>query len=395
MSLPLKRFKVLDLSRLAAGNMVSHMLADYGADVIKVEKPGKGDDLRNWKVKNVSHWWHVYSRNKRSIALDFKNNEGMNILKNLINSADVFIENFVPGTLEKWGMSPKNLHKINKNLIILRISGWGQSGLFKNQPGFGSIVEGMSGFASMTGEKDQIPILPPTALADMISGLTGFSSILLSIIARLNKKVKGQVIDLSLFEPLFSIIGPWAAYYKLSGQIPEKMGNKSPVSAPRNIYKTKDEKYVSLSASMQSMWEKLALLINRKDLITNKLYISNEDRIKNQESLDKIISQYMKRYKRDKLLKVFNQNGVTIGPVLDISELVNHPYVKDREILVNLKTKNDGEIPMHEVFPRLSKSKGKIRREAPKLGQDTKKILNEIGYEKKQIKQFFKNKIVS
>ena len=253
----------------------------------------------------------------------------------------------------------------------------------------------MSGFASMTGEKDQIPILPPTALADMISGLTGFSSILLSIIARLNKKVKGQVIDLSLFEPLFSIIGPWAAYYKLSGQIPEKMGNKSPVSAPRNIYKTKDEKYVSLSASMQSMWEKLALLINRKDLITNKLYISNEDRIKNQESLDKIISQYMKRYKRDKLLKVFNQNGVTIGPVLDISELVNHPYVKDREILVNLKTKNDGEIPMHEVFPRLSKSKGKIRREAPKLGQDTKKILNEIGYEKKQIKQFFKNKIVS
>ncbi len=395
MSLPLKGIKVLDLSRLAAGNMVSHMLADYGADVIKVEKPGKGDDLRSWKVKNISHWWHVYSRNKRSIALDFKNNEGMNILKNLINSADVFIENFVPGTLEKWGMSPKNLHKINKNLIILRISGWGQSGLFKNQPGFGSIVEGMSGFASMTGEKDQIPILPPTALADMISGLTGFSSILLSIIARLNKKVKGQVIDLSLFEPLFSIIGPWAAYYKLSGQIPEKMGNKSPVSAPRNIYKTKDEKYVSLSASMQSMWEKLALLINRKDLITNKLYISNEDRIKNQESLDKIISQYMKRYKRDKLLKVFNQNGVTIGPVLDISELVNHPYVKDREILVNLKTKNDGEIPMHEVFPRLSKSKGKIRREAPKLGQDTKKILNEIGYEKKQIKQFFKNKIVS
>ena len=168
MSLPLKGIKVLDLSRLAAGNMVSHMLADYGADVIKIEKPGKGDDLRNWKVKNVSHWWHVYSRNKRSIALDFKTNDGKNILKNLIKSSDIFIENFVPGTLEKWGLSPRNLHKINEYLVILRISGWGQSGLFKNQPGFGSIVEGMSGFAAMTGEKDQMPILPPTALADMI-----------------------------------------------------------------------------------------------------------------------------------------------------------------------------------------------------------------------------------
>ena len=395
MSLPLKGIKVLDLSRLAAGNMVSHMLADYGADVIKIEKPGKGDDLRNWKVKNVSHWWHVYSRNKRSIALDFKTNDGKNILKNLIKSSDIFIENFVPGTLEKWGLSPRNLHKINEYLVILRISGWGQSGLFKNQPGFGSIVEGMSGFAAMTGEKDQMPILPPTALADMISGLTGFSSILLSIIAKLNKKVKGQVIDLSLFEPLFSIIGPWAAYYKLSGQIPEKMGNKSPVSAPRNIYKTKDEKYVSLSASMQSMWEKLALLINREDLITNKLYLSNEDRIKNQESLDKIISEYMKKHNREKLLEIFNKNGVTVGPVLDISELVNHPYVNNRKIIVNLKTKSDGEIPMHEVFPRLSKSKGSIRREAPTLGQDTRKILIEIGYNKKQINKFFENKIVN
>ena len=395
MSLPLKGIKVLDLSRLAAGNMVSHMLADYGADVIKIEKPGKGDDLRNWKVKNVSHWWHVYSRNKRSIALDFKTNDGKNILKNLIKSSDIFIENFVPGTLEKWGLSPRNLHKINEYLVILRISGWGQSGLFKNQPGFGSIVEGMSGFAAMTGEKDQMPILPPTALADMISGLTGFSSILLSIIAKLNKKVKGQVIDLSLFEPLFSIIGPWAAYYKLSGQIPEKMGNKSPVSAPRNIYKTKDEKYVSLSASMQSMWEKLALLINREDLITNKLYLSNEDRIENQESLDKIISEYMKKHNREKLLEIFNKNGVTVGPVLDISELVNHPYVNNRKIIVNLKTKSDGEIPMHEVFPRLSKSKGSIRREAPTLGQDTRKILIEIGYNKKQINKFFENKIVN
>ena len=394
MNLPLKGIKVLDLSRLAAGNMVSHMLADYGADVIKIEKPGKGDDLRHWKVKNISHWWHVYSRNKRSIALDFKSDTGMKILKNLIKKSDIFIENFVPGTLEKWGLAPKKLLKINQGLIVLRISGWGQTGIYKNQPGFGSLVEGMSGFAAMTGEKDQVPILPPTALADMISGLSGFSSLLLSLFAKQNNKVKGQVIDLSLFEPLFSIIGPWAAYYKLTGKIPEKMGNKSPVSAPRNIYKTKDEKYVSLSASMQSMWEKLATLIKREDLITNKMYLTNEDRIRNQDKLDRIIADFMIKHKRDKLLETFSKHGVTIGPVLDISELIDHPYIKDRGILVNLKTKSDGEIPMHEVFPRLSKSKGSIRTEAPKLGQHTKKILKEIGYNKIEIQKFFEQKIV-
>ena len=394
MNLPLKGIKVLDLSRLAAGNMVSHMLADYGADVIKIEKPGKGDDLRHWKVKNISHWWHVYSRNKRSIALDFKSDAGIKVLKNLIKKSDIFIENFVPGTLEKWGLAPKKLLKINQGLIVLRISGWGQTGIYKNQPGFGSLVEGMSGFAAMTGEKDQVPILPPTALADMISGLSGFSSLLLSLFAKQNNKVKGQVIDLSLFEPLFSIIGPWAAYYKLTGKIPEKMGNKSPVSAPRNIYKTKDEKYVSLSASMQSMWEKLATLIKREDLITNKMYLTNEDRIRNQDKLDRIIADFMIKHKRDKLLETFSKHGVTIGPVLDISELIDHPYIKDRGILVNLKTKSDGEIPMHEVFPRLSKSKGSIRTEAPKLGQHTKKILKEIGYNKIEIQKFFEQKIV-
>ena len=394
MNLPLKGIKVLDLSRLAAGNMVSHMLADYGADVIKIEKPGKGDDLRHWKVKNISHWWHVYSRNKRSIALDFKSDAGIKVLKNLIKKSDIFIENFVPGTLEKWGLAPKKLLKINQGLIVLRISGWGQTGIYKNQPGFGSLVEGMSGFAAMTGEKDQVPILPPTALADMISGLSGFSSLLLSLFAKQNNKVKGQVIDLSLFEPLFSIIGPWAAYYKLTGKIPEKMGNKSPVSAPRNIYKTKDEKYVSLSASMQSMWEKLATLMKREDLITNKMYLTNEDRIRNQDKLDRIIADFMIKHKRDKLLETFSKHGVTIGPVLDISELIDHPYIKDRGILVNLKTKSDGEIPMHEVFPRLSKSKGSIRTEAPKLGQHTKKILKEIGYNKIEIQKFFEQKIV-
>ena len=284
--LPLENIKILDLSRLAAGNMVSHMFADFGADVVKVEKPGKGDDLRNWKINGISHWWAVYSRDKRSISIDLKKDEGLALLKELVKSADVFIENFVPGTLEKWGIGPEQLGKLNKNLIILRISGWGQTGIFKNAPGFGSLVEGMSGFAAMTGEEKQSPLLPPLALADMVAGLTGFGAILMAILTSKKDNTGGQVIDLSLFEPFFSILGPWAASYKISGKVPERIGNRSNVAAPRGIYKTKDNKYVSLSASMQSMWEKLALTIGSSDLIKDPRFLTNSDRLNNQDDLD-------------------------------------------------------------------------------------------------------------
>ena len=394
MSSSLEGVRVLDLSRLAAGNMISHMLADHGADVIKVERPEKGDDLRTWKVNNISHWWHVYSRNKRSLSLNIKTKEGNEILKKLISQANVFIENFVPGTLENWGYTKEVFDTLNPNLIIVRISGWGQTGLYKKFPGYGSLVEGMSGFASMTGEENQGPLLPPTALADMISGLSGVSAIMFALFAQKNEKARGQTIDLSLFEPLFSIIGPWAAHYKITGEPPKKMGNKSPVASPRNIYKTKDNKYVSLSASMQTMWEKLAKVIKREDLIANELFLDNEKRVKNQNILDPIIEEFMSKYNQKELLEIFKQSGVTVGPVLDISDLVEHPYIKDREILINLNTKDDGEIPMHNVFPRLSETSGKIKREAPQLGQDNNDILSEIGYSKDEISTLQKSKII-
>ena len=371
---PLDNLKVLDLSRLAAGNMVSHMFADFGADVIKIERPGKGDDLRNWKVNGISHWWAVYSRNKRSIALNLKEKEGLNLLKELVKTADVLIENFVPGTLEKWGVGPKKLIELNNKIIILRISGWGQTGLYKNAPGFGSLVEGMSGFATMTGEKSQMPLLPPTALADMIAGLTGFGAVLMGILASKKNDLGGQVIDLSLFEPLFSIIGPWAASYKISGKVPDRMGNRSSVAAPRGIYKAKDNKYISLSASMQSMWEKLAITIGEKELINDPKFISNSDRLNNQDHLDNVISKFMKKYNRDELLKLFSEAGVTVGPVLDISEIIDHPYVVDREILLEHENSEFGNILMHQAFPRLSKTPGKILKSAPSIGENTDDI---------------------
>ena len=393
--LPLENIKILDLSRLAAGNMVSHMFADFGADVVKVEKPGKGDDLRNWKINGISHWWAVYSRNKRSISIDLKKDEGLDLLKELVKSADVFIENFVPGTLEKWGIGPEQLNELNKKLIILRISGWGQTGIFKNAPGFGSLVEGMSGFAAMTGEEKQAPLLPPLALADMVAGLTGFGAILMAILASKKNNTGGQVIDLSLFEPFFSILGPWAASYKISGKVPARIGNRSNVAAPRGIYKTKDNKYVSLSASMQSMWEKLALTIGSSDLIKDPRFLTNSDRLNNQDDLDKPISKFIKKYNREEVLYIFSKEGITVGPVLDISEIIKHPYINDREVLVDHYNKEYGNILMHQAFPRLSKTPGKVRHSAPLLGGDTDNVLKEIGISAKQIKMLRKNKIIN
>ena len=393
--LPLENFRILDLSRLAAGNMVSHMFADFGADVIKVEKPGKGDDLRNWQVNDVAHWWAVYSRNKRSIALNLKEEEGLKLLKELVKSADVFIENFVPGTLEKWGVGPDKLLELNKNLIILRISGWGQTGIYKDAPGFGSLVEGMSGFASMTGEENQKPLLPPLALADMVAGLTGFGAILMAVIASKKNQIRGQVIDLSLFEPLFSILGPWAASYKISGKIPPRIGNRSNVAAPRGIYKTKDNKFVSLSASMQSMWEKLAITIGAQELINDPKFLTNSDRLSNQDDLDDVISNFIKKFDRDPLLKLFSEEGITVGPVLDISEIIEHPYVLDRKILIEHYNNNYGNILMHQAFPRLSKTPGKVKSSAPSIGENTNDILKEIGLTKSQIDKLRENKIIN
>ena len=393
--LPLENFRILDLSRLAAGNMVSHMFADFGADVIKVEKPGKGDDLRNWQVNDVAHWWAVYSRNKRSIALNLKEEEGLKLLKELVKSADVFIENFVPGTLEKWGVGPDKLLELNKNLIILRISGWGQTGIYKDAPGFGSLVEGMSGFASMTGEENQKPLLPPLALADMVAGLTGFGAILMAVIALKKNQIGGQVIDLSLFEPLFSILGPWAASYKISGKTPPRIGNRSNVAAPRGIYKTKDNKFVSLSASMQSMWEKLAITIGAQELINDPKFLTNSDRLSNQDDLDDVISNFIKKFDRDPLLKLFSEKGITVGPVLDISEIIEHPYVLDRKILIEHYNNNYGNILMHQAFPRLSKTPGKVKSSAPSIGENTNDILKEIGLTKSQIEKLRENKIIN
>ncbi len=376
---PIDGVRVLDISRLVAGNVVSHVLADFGAEVLKVEAPKRGDDLRAWRVEGISTYWKVYARNKKSVTLDFRTDEGREILLQLVKTADVLVENFVPGKLEKMDLSPEVLHAANPKLVIVRVSGWGQTGPFKHKPGFGTLVEAMSGFASMNGFPDRPPVLPPLALADMISGLYGAFATMVALREVEQKGNPGQIIDLSLFEPILSILGPEAANYKLSGEVTQRLGSRSSISSPRNVYECSDGKSVALSASMQSMAERLFNVMGRPDLITDPRFATNTDRIRNGAEIDGIVADYMRQRTQAENLELFDRVGVTVGPVCDASDLVSHPFICEREVIVELPDADAGSLPMHNVTPRLSHTPGAIRTPAPDLGQHNVEIYEELG----------------
>lgn len=382
-SSPLSGLKVLDLTRLAAGNMLTHMLADFGADVVKVERPGVGDDLRRFG-KHES-WWKEYSRSKRSLSLNPRSEEGQKVLLKLAQTADIFVENFVPGTLEKWGIGPDKLMSKNPDLVVVRVSGWGQTGPFAHKPGFGSLIEGMSGFAAMTGFEDREPLLPPLALADMIAGLAGYGAVLAALRARDQSLARGQIIDLSLFEPLFSILGPMASAHAIDGLVPKRSGNWGDVAAPRNVYKCVDGGYVAMSATMQSMWEKLAAAIGRPELIEDPRFLTNPDRVQNRAELEGIVGAFFAEKTVAENLSYFEERGITVGPICDIADLMEHPYIQGREVVKTYSDPDHGSLPMHAPFPRLSETPATVRGPAPEQGQHSDEVLTEIGLTPDQI----------
>ena len=374
---PLADVRVIDLSRLVAGNMLSAYLADFGADVIKVEREGKGDDLRNWREEGWDIYWKVYGRNKRSLVLDLKSDEGLLTLKRLLKHSHIFIENFVPGGLEKMGLGPDVLLEINPALVIVRVSGWGQTGPYKHKPGFGTLVEAMSGFAYLNGFPDRPPALPPLALADMIAGIYGAAGVLTALRVA-EKEGRGQVIDLSLFEPIFSVISSEAAKSSLTGQATMRAGNQSSHTAPRNIYLCSDGKHVAMSGSMQSMAMRILDTIGRPELKTDVRFETNDGRVKNRDELDSIIGAFIGSKTQDENLALFEAAGVTVGPVCSVLDLLDHPYALEREAIVELEDKDIGSVPMHNIVPRLSESPGGFRYPAPRVGEHTADILAEL-----------------
>jgi crotonobetainyl-CoA:carnitine CoA-transferase CaiB-like acyl-CoA transferase len=378
---PLDGVRVVDLSRLVAGNIVTHVLADFGADVIKVERPGRGDDLRNWKVEGHELFWKTYSRNKRSLALDLKSEEGKDVLRRLVGTAQALVENFVPGTLEAMGFGPDVLHALNPKLIVVRVSGWGQTGPFSHKPGFGTLIEAMSGFAHLNGFPDKPPAVPPLALADMVAGLHGAYALMAALREVEVKGGQGQVIDLSLFEPMFFTVASEPAHVRVTGHAAMRSGNQSTHTAPRNVYRCADGKYVAMSGSMQSMAERILRTIGRPELIEDPRFRTNTDRLKNREALDAIIEAFVGSRSQAENLALFEAAQVTVGPVCSAADLLEHPYPAGREAIVELDDPDLGSLPAHNILPRLSRTPGTFRRPAPKVGEHTDEILAELGFE--------------
>jgi len=374
---PLDGVRVLDLSRLVAGNMLTAFLADFGADVIKVEREGSGDDLRNWREADHDIYWKVYGRNKRSLVLDLKSDQGLATLKKLVRHSQILVENFVPGGLEKMGLGPDLLLQLNPRLVIVRISGWGQTGPFSHKPGFGTLVEAMSGFAHLNGFPDKPPALPPLALADMIAGMYGAAGVLTALRVA-ERDGRGQVIDLSLFEPIFSTISSEAAKFKLTGEPTMRSGNQSSHTAPRNIYECGDGKYVALSGSMQSMAMRLFDTIGRPELKSDPRFKSNAARVANRDELDTIIGAFMRERSQAQNLALFESAGVTVGPVCSVADLMDHPFIRGRQAMVEVEDADMASVSMHNIIPRLSSSPGGFRRPAPRLGEHTHEILAEL-----------------
>ena len=382
---PLDGVRILDLSRLVAGNALTHVLADFGAEVVKVERPGQGDDLRNWRVEGVSIHWKVYARNKKSITVNMRSDRGRAILLDLVKTAQMLVENFLPGTLEQWELGPDVLLAVNPKLVIVRISGWGQSGPDRSVPGFGSLVEARSGFAAMNGFADRPPVLPPLALADMVAGLYGAVAALVALRHCEVDQGKGQVVDLPLFDPLLSILGPQAALYELTGELPERLGSRSNLTAPRNSYCCRDGKFVALSASMQSMYERLMRTIGRPELIEDNRFLTNSDRVRNNDQLDRVVAQFIESHDQCDVLNIFRDAGVTVGPVHDTLGMLSDPLVKENKVMVRLPDEDIDSVVMHNVAARLSETPGLIRSPAPTLGEHNNEILGEIGIDETEL----------
>jgi crotonobetainyl-CoA:carnitine CoA-transferase CaiB-like acyl-CoA transferase len=391
---PLEGVRVLDLSRLVCGNMLSLQLADFGAEVVKVEAPGRGDTLRDWRENGIPVHWKVYGRNKKSITLDLKSAEAPGIILDLVRAFDVVIESFRHHYLERLGVEPARLLEANPKLVIVRVSGFGQTGPYRHRPGFGTLVEAMSGFASRNGFADREPVLPPLALADMIAGLYGAMATVIAVRNAEQNGGRGQVLDISLLESIFSILGPEAATYRLTGAVRQRVGSGSESSSPRNVYATSDGGWVAISASTQAMTSRLFQAIGRADLLDDPKFQTNAERIKHRGEVDAIIGGWIGQRTLGEAISFFEKAGVTAAPVYDVAQFLEDPHVQERGIVVDLPDDDMGTVPMHNITPRLSETPGTFRLPAPSVGQHNAEIYGAIGYSPEQIERLKSDGII-
>ncbi len=376
---PLAGLKVLDLSIIVAGGTASSLLADFGAEVIKVERPGAGDPLRNWGpfANGVSLWWKVHSRNKKSITLNLATPEGQDILKKLAAQADVLIEGFRPGAMERWGLGPDDLQAVNPKLVMLRFSGFGQTGPYKDRPGFGTIAECMSGYISMTGFPDTAPNLPPIPLADEIAGVFGAMAGMMALYHRDtsgDRDAKGQVVDVSLFEPLFRLCIPHITMFDMLGINRERVGNDFPDAAPRSLYKTSDDRWLGLSATSQSTFERLAQAMGMPDLISRPEFKDNAARLENRDSLNDELQGWLGQRDLEEAMDQLIPSGGVVGPVYDAPQIMSDPHYQAREDIIGINDPELGKTKMLGIVPKFSETPGAVKHAGPNVGEHNQHI---------------------
>jgi len=379
---PLDGVRVVDLSRLVAGNMLSLQLADFGADVIKVEPAGVGDPLRAWRepmpggAEGFDGWWQVYGRNKRSVALELRRPEALAWLRRLIDTAQVLVESFRPGTLEAMGLAPSILWATSAQLVIVRVSGWGQDGPYRELPGFGSLIEGFCGFAHKHRDEQGRPMLPNLALADMVAGLTGAFATMAALREVEVRGGRGQVVDLSLLEPMVAVMGADVTQYAASGRTAPPAEK---LASPRGTYCCRDGRWVSLSGSTETMARRVFEAMGLRALFDESRFATNADRLANDAEIDRLLRDFISKQDRDACLDHFRAKGVTVGPVHDPADLLADPHVVARGVYVQLETdKAATPLTMHAVTPRLRGTPGAIRRAAPTLGQHNDELMAEL-----------------
>jgi crotonobetainyl-CoA:carnitine CoA-transferase CaiB-like acyl-CoA transferase len=376
MSLParaLSDLRVVDCSRLIAGGVLATMLADLGADVLKVENPRGGDPIRTWSKSLGELWWKVYGRGKRSITLNLTKPEGQALLKRLAETADVLIENYVPGTFEKWGLGWDALSLVNPRLVMVRVSGWGQDGPYRDRPGFGTMVEAMSGFAATTGPADG-PTLPSFPMADMVAAQAGAVAVLAALRHRDRASGRGQMIDLPLYEPLLAILGPHALEYRVHGIVRERIGNRSHNASPRGTYKTRDGKWVALSASTPASADAMFKALGIGHLLADPRFATNDARIANGEAVDQAIALAIGKRSRAEIVGLFETEGLTAAPVYDIADIMEDPHFKARRTFVEVPDPELGTVTMTAPTPRLSETPGTVRWAGPALGAHNREV---------------------
>lgn len=378
--------KILELGQLIAGPFAAKTLADFGADVIKVEAPVAGDPLRKWRMlkDGTSVWWQVQSRNKKSIALDLRTAQGQDLVRRLAVQADVLIENFRPGAMEAWGLDPNDLLAANPRLIVLRISGYGQTGPYRNRPGFGVVAEAMGGLRHLTAEPGRVPVRVGISLGDTLAALHGVIGILLALQHR-HASGNGQIIDVALYESVFNCMESLLPEYSAFGAVRGPAGSALPGIAPTNAYRCIDGGYALIAGNGDSIFRRLMTLIGRDDLAQDTTLSDNAGRVARVEELDEVIGQWTAQHAVDEVLDMLDQASVPAGRIFTVADIAADPHYAARGMLQKVQMDDGSTLDVPGIVPKLSATPGQARRNAPGLGQDTRQVLGELGLSPEQI----------